>query len=243
MKEIDCNIIRDLLPLYEDDVASQETQELVRGHLADCPACQEELRKLRTPISLPPDEDEEAVKRFLKYREEVRRKQNGKIIRFVTAVTSVAAVLILILLWYTRPMTLEQLCPNLRMEDCRAIRGYYTNGGASGPQEFTLSAEDLAFTSLLEQFRGRTFRRSLLGLLDQGTRTHIGGGFTWEVYFEFEDVPFPDGSTNSGSLLRFNNFYGTVDISYVGDTLRQVSTAEKDQWVAGVFNIISAKDG
>lgn len=109
MEKIDCNIIRDLLPLYEDNVASQETQELVRTHLVDCPACREELRKMRTPISLPPDEDEEAVKRFLEYREKLRRKQNRKIIRFVAIAAAIVTVLAASLLWYTRPRSWESI--------------------------------------------------------------------------------------------------------------------------------------
>lgn len=35
MKEISCQIIRDLLPLYEDGAVSTESQELVREHLKD----------------------------------------------------------------------------------------------------------------------------------------------------------------------------------------------------------------
>lgn len=99
MKEIKCEVIQELLPLYEDNAASDESQELVRAHLKDCPACREELRKMRTPISLPPDEDEEAVKRFLKYRAEVRRKQNVKI----ACVATVLAAIILLCLWYVWP--------------------------------------------------------------------------------------------------------------------------------------------
>lgn len=109
MEKIDCNIIRDLLPLYEDNVASQETQELIRTHLVDCLDCREELRKMRTPISLPPAGDEEAVKRFLEYQAEVRRKQRGKIIRFVTIAAAIVTPLLLILLWYTRPRSWENI--------------------------------------------------------------------------------------------------------------------------------------
>ena len=103
MEKIDCNIIRDLLPLYEDNVASRETQELIRTHLADCLDCREELRKMRTPISLPPAGDVEAVKRFLEHQEEVRRKQYRKIMRIVAITAAIVTVLIASLLWYTRP--------------------------------------------------------------------------------------------------------------------------------------------
>lgn len=97
MNEIKCEVIRDLSPLYEDNAASEGTQELVRAHLKDCPSCREELRKMRVPISLPPDEDEEAVKRFLEYQAELRRKQNVKIV----CVVSVLAVFIVFILCYT----------------------------------------------------------------------------------------------------------------------------------------------
>ena len=57
--EIKCGVIHDLLPLYEDGVASEETTQLVREHLKDCPACQEELRKMRVPVSMPAEKDGE----------------------------------------------------------------------------------------------------------------------------------------------------------------------------------------
>ena len=53
MKETNCDVIRDLLPLYEDNVVSEETAQMVREHLKDCPECREELRIMRTPIFLP----------------------------------------------------------------------------------------------------------------------------------------------------------------------------------------------
>ena len=43
MNEIKCEVIRDLLPLYHDDVCSEESKKLVEGHLASCENCREEL--------------------------------------------------------------------------------------------------------------------------------------------------------------------------------------------------------
>ena len=36
---MNCKVIQDLLPLYVDDCCSQESAELVRKHLNDCPQC------------------------------------------------------------------------------------------------------------------------------------------------------------------------------------------------------------
>lgn len=43
----ECNIVRDLLPLYAEDMVSSETAEFVRRHLSACPACQSELDRLQ----------------------------------------------------------------------------------------------------------------------------------------------------------------------------------------------------
>lgn len=40
MKEIKCTIIQDVLPLYVDEVVSQDTKEMVDEHLQHCNKCQ-----------------------------------------------------------------------------------------------------------------------------------------------------------------------------------------------------------
>ena len=37
--KIDCNVIRDLLPLYYEDIASKESRELVEEHCKECTEC------------------------------------------------------------------------------------------------------------------------------------------------------------------------------------------------------------
>ena len=43
----DCEVIRDLLPLYADDACSAKSRDMVAGHLAECPACREMLEQLK----------------------------------------------------------------------------------------------------------------------------------------------------------------------------------------------------
>lgn len=43
----ECEIIRDLLPLYADDVVSDASREIIEDHLPDCPDCRDYLKKLR----------------------------------------------------------------------------------------------------------------------------------------------------------------------------------------------------
>ena len=44
----DCEVIRDLLPLYADEVCSKTSRQLIEEHLRECPECSGELEKLRT---------------------------------------------------------------------------------------------------------------------------------------------------------------------------------------------------
>lgn len=105
MKEVSCEVIRDLLPLYEDGAASGESQALVREHLKDCPACREELRKLRAPITLPPEDEKELWERFEARRAKQRRKRRIG----VACAASLLAVLVVFCLWYTRPRTWAEI--------------------------------------------------------------------------------------------------------------------------------------
>ena len=47
-KEKECEVIRDLLPLYADDVCSSRSRELIEEHLQECPDCSALLAKIRT---------------------------------------------------------------------------------------------------------------------------------------------------------------------------------------------------
>ena len=52
---LSCDVIRDLLPLYADRAASADTAALVEEHLASCPACREELRRLGAALPAEPE--------------------------------------------------------------------------------------------------------------------------------------------------------------------------------------------
>lgn len=48
-----CDVIRDLLPLYAENMVSDDTRLLVEKHLADCPDCRERLAAMQTAQTLP----------------------------------------------------------------------------------------------------------------------------------------------------------------------------------------------
>ena len=58
-----CDVIRDLLPLYADEVCSEASKALVEEHLQGCGACAEELRVMRSGESAVIAEEVDTVKK------------------------------------------------------------------------------------------------------------------------------------------------------------------------------------
>lgn len=88
----ECSIVRDLLPLYVEDMVSPETAEFVRGHLAACETCQAEVQRLRQPPDVTPPTQEERPEAPLRL---LQRKLLLK--RIQTALLAGAFVLVVLL--------------------------------------------------------------------------------------------------------------------------------------------------
>ena len=48
--KISCNVIEDLLPLYVDEAASEDSRQLVEEHLKGCPSCRKMLEEMKLVI-------------------------------------------------------------------------------------------------------------------------------------------------------------------------------------------------
>lgn len=59
--EISCNVIRDLLPLYAEDMVSEDSEKLVRDHIARCPACRDNLTAMRVPVEIPMEKGQSLI--------------------------------------------------------------------------------------------------------------------------------------------------------------------------------------
>lgn len=56
MTKITCEVVQDLLPLYYDEVCSDDTKKLVEAHLESCHFCKSELAALATEIPIKQSE-------------------------------------------------------------------------------------------------------------------------------------------------------------------------------------------
>ena len=58
---ITCDIIRDLLPLYYDQVCSDDTKQLIEEHLSECDSCKRELEYMQGDFSKAVELEEEKI--------------------------------------------------------------------------------------------------------------------------------------------------------------------------------------
>ena len=152
---------------------------------------------------------------------------------------SVILFLIAVYLFYSRPMTIQQRYPMLDLDQCTELRGYYKIDGQTELTEFTIDKNSEAFEILCDLLYEQSYRRSLRDLLPAGTRIHPAepDSFQWEVFFHFENIALPDGSTVSGGVLRIQCWYGELDIHFDGEEL-SCYTNEQETWAQETLEII-----
>ncbi|WP_374964144.1 zf-HC2 domain-containing protein [Lysinibacillus sp. RS5] len=61
MSKVSCEIVKDLLPLYYDNVCSSDSKRMIEEHLVECDSCKMELDRIQDDIKLPKKEIDKNV--------------------------------------------------------------------------------------------------------------------------------------------------------------------------------------
>lgn len=75
MNKLDCPIVRDLRPLYIDQVTGPETTQAVEAHLAACPVCRRERDELQGDLPGSPPQEADTVQQFGTMMRKLKRKE------------------------------------------------------------------------------------------------------------------------------------------------------------------------
>ena len=106
--KISCNIVRDLLPLYAEDLASQDTRNLVDEHLCTCEDCKSVLNTMKTPTPIPVEASPDALN---KVKKTIRRRRAVSVVAAVMTVITIASIV------FTYMFTPFQLTKDQALED------------------------------------------------------------------------------------------------------------------------------
>ena len=87
MSKINCSLIKDLLPLYIDDLCSKESTEVIGNHLEICEDCNKEYETLKTEPKVKPQQDnsQELIKKVNKKFGRDKKRAVLKVIAIVIA--------------------------------------------------------------------------------------------------------------------------------------------------------------
>ena len=120
--EISCNVIKDILPLYAEDMACEETKGLVEAHLCSCEGCRNVLQELKTK----PEETTDKQMAGLKLVSDGIRKT--KIWTVATAVFLVITIIASLLVFLTFPVwaTAEEAIKEVECLEDGRIKVYFT---------------------------------------------------------------------------------------------------------------------
>ena len=106
--KISCNIIRDLLPLYAEDLASDDTRAMVDEHLCDCAECTGILESMKQKTPVPVETTPESLN---KVKRIIRRK------RILSVMAALLTLITLASLVFTFLFTPFQLTKEQALDD------------------------------------------------------------------------------------------------------------------------------
>ena len=110
MDKISCNVIQDILPLYVDNMACDDTRLLVEEHLQGCENCSRYYQELQEELLLPvepeiKERDAEEIRRFKRY---LMRKRIGVFFLSAASVLVLVIGIIIFMNRYMRPIDYQE---------------------------------------------------------------------------------------------------------------------------------------
>ena len=197
-----CNVIRDLLPLYQDGVCSPESRQLVEEHLEECEPCRAEWERMSAPIPTahPQVEERTVAQAASSAWKRGRRRAFSK--GFVIAAVLVAVISSLIGLWFlfhTPPRELTGRIVETHVNNTTGEVSYvvYTSRG----EQFGLIMEE--YTKVISFFDAYTDQDFLDGAIYDGLRIYAELGNSKESISNRDGKKLP---TYSAQLVEINAY-------------------------------------
>ena len=171
MADITCEVIRDLMPLYVDDVLSSDSKALVEEHLETCEGCTDYYHALKEPegnYKQMKKADEKAA--FKKIKGTLKRKRLLTILVTAVCIAALGFGLFYGLVVHEKYIPYEESGLYVAEEAIRTDRNYYKSTGLYSPDGETLFL--YMTTTAYTQMRNDT---SMVGVpiisLDRAART------------------------------------------------------------------------
>jgi len=211
MKEIKCTIIQDVLPLYVDEVVSQDTKEMIEEHLVHCEKCQKEYEVMRRELIIPAEHKVSIFKKINK------RWRNKKVKISIISVLATAIILFgafAYVVYYERVIPYsENLIKIERQNDNQLVSHYYGKDYATYhemlPKSLEINGEKKNVSFI---FYTETFAESSSRSLISNEKNHTEQDYVSTLsesekidavyYVDFDVEKITDGKDSWDSILE-----------------------------------------
>jgi len=128
---MNCNIIRDLLPLYHDEVASTESRELVEEHLETCEECRKTLVEICESVGIAntPDLEQSMANGLKRIKKRLHRKTVFNFIIAIICATFSVSALTYGLFFHETPVPYSEVVQNITLPINSALDFITDNSG------------------------------------------------------------------------------------------------------------------
>ena len=114
--KISCDIIRDVLPLVAEDLASEETKKMVNDHIENCQECNKEFEELKVAKT-----DSENKKEFESIPLKIIKRKLKKMNVYIAIVTALIVTLVLMIglniITKPIPLSFQESVESVEIED------------------------------------------------------------------------------------------------------------------------------
>ncbi|MBP0974294.1 MAG: zf-HC2 domain-containing protein [Oscillospiraceae bacterium] len=202
MSKRSCDMAADLLPLYAENMCSEESRAFVAEHLAECDACRQKLQKMNTAVSVRPDDDITTIKRI---------KKRIRIEKLVIA--GVAAAVCLLGGWFTMFFLTSTACD---MDYDKSIAGHIRveeeeDGDLWLVREDTATAADTCFPTIRDgQGRHMGYDKDF----DKETKNGYGITFQWARFKAIAPLTIPMPTEERTFLFNKNEKPAMQEVFY-----------------------------
>ncbi len=230
---ITCNIIKDLLPLYAEDMVSEDSKALVDDHLCSCDSCTKELAELKKAPKVPVEVETTSLKRV----EDTIRKR--KLLTAATAMMTLVAVLVTGTIFLMTPVypTARQAIEGVELREDGGLAIDYASG-IMGYGSTSFGSEDDEFiwchTTRYDWLRSRLFGPKLSKMTQEELERYVQNNAREEESFQkawdrILDIHLEYGTWKTPKGSYFPN-------NLTGDWELVSRTADKNVWYVNPHN-------
>lgn len=208
--DISCDIIRDLLPLYAEDMASNASCELVEEHLEGCNPCKKELELLKQAQKLPVDVDTHGLEWVSK---EIRKR---KILTVLCVIATIFSLIWSGMAFAVSPiyLTSEEAVESVKLREDGALiidfaSGISGTGGTQEDSDFVLAVT----SSRYDWWRAKQKEKKLSGMSEKEIENYIKKLYSKKNLSQADWDRF----NNVETWYCFTNVNGVPTIAYEPD--------------------------